>query len=183
MNNSEQNQQPIKQPEKPQKKFYKKWWFWVVIVIVLAISVFFLYPTIQTDIIGEFVKLGDKVNVNINYTFPNPPCSSCNLGIKPTQKFDNIKSDYKRCDINNDCIMVSYSGNPANQCGFTVVPINKSARVLIQSEMDMYFEAYEAEEPVGVCGMSFTSPTGVKCVKRECKIVLIDIDGNLSIEK
>lgn len=179
----EQNQQqPAPQPEKPNKKFYKKPWFWLVAVIVLAISIFYFYSTTQTDIIGDFAQLGE-VNININNTFPNPPCSNCNLGIKPTQIFDNLKSEYKRCEINNDCITVSYSGNPDNQCGFTVVPINKTAGVLIQSEMNTYFEAYEAGETRTVCGMPFTSPAGVKCVKRECKIILKDINGIFSIEK
>lgn len=181
--NQQSQQQPTPQPKKPKKKFYKKWWFWVATIVVVAILVFYFIPTTRIYLVGDFVKLGE-VNVNINDTFPNPPCSSCNLGIEPTQEFGNMKSDNKQCESNNDCVVLSYSSNPASQCGFTTVPINKSGREIIQSEMDMYFEAFEAGEPVGVCGMPIVSPVGVKCVKSECKMILKDnFNGNYFIDK
>ena len=40
----EQNQQQPAQPEKPKKKFYKRWWFWAAVVflaIYLYISIYY----------------------------------------------------------------------------------------------------------------------------------------------
>lgn len=54
-------QQPTPQPEKPQKRVYKKWWFWFIIILIL-ICLFIFSLTDVMDKMDKYVceAQGDK---------------------------------------------------------------------------------------------------------------------------